>query len=370
MRAGAVAMVFGTRPEVVKLAPVAWVLGPSAVTVHTGQHPATALEPLYADLGLGHPDVALEVARRPRGRQIGEAVAAVTDALQTLAPDIVVVQGDTNSTLAGALAADSLDLPVVHVEAGLRSFDRAMPEERNRIVVDHLAALLCAPTPTAAGHLRAEGIAAERIVITGNTVVDAARRCLPDEATRRAVCARVGVVPDGFVLATFHRPENVDDPGRLREILDALRSLPRPVLLPVHPRTVDRAADHGVTLDGDALRTIEPVGYREFLALEASSALVVSDSGGVQEEVSVLGRPAVIARTSTERPEVIGSFARLVDPGAAIGPAAREVLDDIDASHAALRDRTTPYGDGRAGEHTVAAIEAWSAAAPGPTTIG
>ncbi len=369
MRAGAIAMVFGTRPEAIKLAPLAWVLGPTAVTVHTGQHSLDRLHPVLVDLGLTAPTVAFEVAPRPRGRQVGEAIVAVTEALTALAPEIVVVQGDTNSALAGAIAADALDLPVVHLEAGLRSFDRTMPEERNRVVVDHLATLLCAPTSTAVEHLTAEGIPTDQIVLTGNTVVDATNHCLPDPASCRAVCARFDVTPDDFVLATFHRAENVDDPMRLRAILTTLQDLPRPVLLPVHPRTVERAAASGITIDGGAVRAIDPLGYRDFLAVQSTCAVVVSDSGGVQEEISILGRPAVIARTSTERPEVLGSFAVLVPPGPAIGPAVREVLADVTARHAALHRLPTPYGDGHAGEHAADAIRSL-VAKTGPGTTG
>lgn len=356
MRAGAVAMVFGTRPELVKLAPLAWHLGAAASTIHTGQHPWPALAPLAVDLELPDPDVIGSVSSTPRGRQLGEAVAAVTDELLALAPDVVVVQGDTNSTLAGALAAAGLDLPLVHVEAGLRAFDRALPEERNRIVVDHLADLLAAPTESARTNLRNEGIPETRIAVTGNTVVDAIDRCRPSAHDRARTLDEFGVEPDRYVLATFHRPENVDDRSTLTEIFDALRSLPLPVLVPVHPRTEERARCLGVSLAGGAVRAAPPLGYRQFLALAADAAVIVTDSGGIQEEASVLGRPAVVVRRSTERPEVLGTVTTLVPAGPEIGAAVRRVLDDVPAIHRRLAALPTPFGTGDAASRTIDAL--------------
>ncbi len=357
MRAGSVAVVFGTRPEVVKLAPLLWEMGPTTHTIHTGQHPLPALTPIFADLELTLPDHPCVVSPRPRGRQIGEAIAAVTDALIAIAPEVVVVQGDTNSTLAGAVAASSLDLPLVHVEAGLRAFDRRLPEERNRIAVDHLADLHCAPTETARGHLRSEGIVDASIIVTGNTVVDAARRTLPDPTTRAKGRARWDLTADEYIVATFHRPENVDDPTRLAAIVERLAAMPRPVLFPAHPRTVDRARAAGVALDHGSIRVIAPLGYRDFLALAADAAVLVSDSGGVQEEASILGRPAVILRRSTERPEVIGTFATLVADPAAMAVATHDLLDDLAAVHRRLAALESPFGDGHAAVRIAAAIE-------------
>lgn len=359
MRTGAVAMVFGTRPELVKLAPLLWKIGPVAHLIHTGQHPSESLVEILDDLGVAPPERSGHASGTPRGRQIGEAVATTTEALIACAPDVVVVQGDTNSTLAGALAADSLDLPLVHVEAGLRAFDRALPEERNRIVVDHLADLACAPTTTARDNLLREGIEADRIVITGNTVVDAARRCLPEPVARAAITSRFAVHRGEYALATFHRPENVDDPHRLQAIIDELAQLPLPVLLPVHPRTADRARAAGVELSVGALRAIAPVGFREFLALEADSAFIVTDSGGVQEEASIVGRPAIVVRRSTERPEGLGTVATLVSAGPTIGTTARAFLADLDAIHQRLSGLACPYGDGQSGPRTIAAITAF-----------
>lgn len=354
MRSGAVALVYGTRPELVKLAPLADELGDACVTVHTGQHSAEMLADVARDLGIGPPTVAAAVAARPVHRQVGEAVAAVGDALVELAPDVVVVQGDTNSTLAGALAASGLDLPLVHLEAGLRAFDRGLPEERNRVVVDHLADLLCAPTEVARTHLLDEGCDPHTVVVTGNTVVDAVRAHRPDLDAVAAALARHGVHADAFVLATFHRQENVDDPGQLAAIAAQLATIPLPVVLTVHPRTRDRAAAAGVELAGGSVRVVGPLGFREFLALESACAFLVSDSGGVQEEASIVGRPVVVARRSTERPEVLGTFATLVDAATGIGPAAAALAADVAGAHARLAGVASPYGDG----HTAARVAA------------
>ncbi len=355
MRDGAAAIIFGTRPEAVKLAPLLWEMSRQAYVIHTGQHALDSLTEIMRDVGIGPPQRSVTPADGPAGRRVGHAIDAVIDALAAAAPDVVVVQGDTNSTLAGAIAASTLGLPLVHVEAGLRAFDRQLPEERNRVAVDHLADLLCAPTPAAVAHLRAEGIT-DRVLMTGNTVVDATLRCLPDPLDRVAIRARHGVERDAYVLATFHRQENVDDLDHLETIVDELAALPLPVVFPIHPRTADRAAHLGVTVARGAVTVVPPLGYREFLALAADSALIVTDSGGVQEEASVFGRPVVVVRRSTERPEVEGTVATVVAPGPLIGATARTLLADLPSVHARLRATPSPFGDGTAGRRIVDAI--------------
>jgi UDP-N-acetylglucosamine 2-epimerase (non-hydrolysing) len=268
-----------------------------------------------------------------------------------------VVQGDTNTVLAAAVAANAREVPVVHVEAGLRSRDRRMPEEHNRVVTDHLADLLLAPTETSRSNLLNEGIPDERIVVTGNTVVEAVTELMPKIDDREALAASFGVEPGRFVLSTFHRPENVDDPETLATILAQLAALPYPVLLPLHPRAVARVAEAGL---GDLLGAItvtEPIGYREFLGLGAESAFLVSDSGGVQEEVSVYKRPVLVVRRSTERPEVLGTFAERVEPGPDITRVAAEWSADLEAVHARLAEMPSPYGDGSASQRSVDAIK-------------
>jgi UDP-N-acetylglucosamine 2-epimerase (non-hydrolysing) len=367
MRSGAVALVFGTRPELVKLAPIVHALGDECVTVHTGQHSWDRLEPIAHDLGLGAPTVSVSVPGAPVPHQLGAAIIAVGDALTELSPEVVVVQGDTNSTVAGALAGSGLGLPLAHVEAGLRAFDRTLPEERNRIVVDHLADLLYAPTETSRDHLLAEGCDPTSVTVTGNTVVDAVAASRPDPAATRAVLDRFDVAADGFVLATFHRQENVDAPDRLAAIVTQLATIPLPVVLAVHPRTRDRAARAGVELARGPVRAVDPLGFRDFVALVSACAFLVSVSGGVQEEASIVGRPVLVARRSTERPEVIGTFATLVDPTTGIAPAAAELASDVGAAHDRLAGRPSPFGDGHAASRIVADLRAFVAGDGAPT---
>lgn len=247
------------------------------------------------------------------------------------------------------------EIPLVHVEAGLRSHDRRMPEEHNRVLTDHLADLLCAPTTVAEENLVSEGIPLSRIQVTGNTVVEAVQELMPDAGARHTLLKKYEIEPGAFVLSTFHRPENVDDRGRFETILSQLSALPLPVILPLHPRSSARAAAFGMQDNLVGLRVIDPIGYADFLGLGAESAFLVSDSGGVQEEVSVFKRSVIVVRRSTERPEVLGTFAELVDPNE-IGVVADSWLGDIEGLHARLADLPSPYGDGSASELTVKAI--------------
>lgn len=353
-----VAVVLGTRPEIVKLAGIVSLLGPAARLVHSGQHYSDTLSRIFLDdLGLPEPDVHLAVGGETRGQQIARATGALDTHFAEDRPAAVVVQGDTNTVLAGALAANANDVPLVHVEAGLRSGDRAMPEEHNRVVTDHLADLLLAPTNVARDNLLREGVDPARIVVTGNTVVEAVTRALPDADRRGAVREALGLgAPHSYALATFHRPENVDDAGAFGSILEELEALPIDVVLPLHPRARKRAEAYGLTATLDRLHVIEPLGYADFLALAAEAAVLVSDSGGVQEEVSVLKRPLVVVRRSTERPEVLGTFAHLVGPGPAIGATVSTLLDDLDGVLAELAELPSPYGDGTASQRSHDAI--------------
>lgn len=362
-----VALVLGTRPEIVKLAGVARLLGPRARIVWSGQHWDPALTTtFFAQYGLPRPHHLLTgVGGEPRGRQIGRMVSALSDHLSARPPAAVVVQGDTNTAAAGALAAHCAGIPVVHVEAGLRSFDPGMPEEANRRLIAPLADLHCAPTATAAAHLLREGVEPGRVVVTGNTVVEATLETLPDDATARRIVAEHGVTPGGYVLATIHRPENTDDAARLAQILDQLAAPDLPVLLPLHPRT--RAAVDSFGLRGPVarLRRIEPLDHAGFLALARHCRLLVSDSGGVQEECTVLKRPLVVVRNSTERPEAVrAGFARLARPGHQLALALREMLAD-EAAAERLARLPSPYGSGQASAEIVTALSS-RFLSPGP----
>jgi UDP-N-acetylglucosamine 2-epimerase (non-hydrolysing) len=270
----------------------------------------------------------------------------------------VICHGDTNATLAAALAANSANVPLIHLEAGLRSFDRSMPEEHNRVVADHLADLCLAATDINRANLAAEGIGADKVMCIGNTIVDAVMSILPDEATRQSIVRAAGVVPGEYVVATLHRPENTDDPDILRLIMAALADLSLPVLLPMHPRTLAAADRAGINVNCGSLRTVAPEGYANFLALSAEAAVLVSDSGGVQEEASVVKRPVVVVRRSTERPEILGTFAQLVRPGQDLGPSIEQVLAQKDSIRARLLELPSPYGDGNSARRAAAAITA------------
>ena len=342
-----VTIVCGTRPELIKLAPLVDHFGSACTMIYTGQHYDRSMYSLIRrdvpEPGAFH-ELALGGLRR--GDQLGRAIAAVDEVFAADRPAAVIVQGDTTSALAGALAANACDVPLVHVEAGLRSYDRAMPEEHNRVLVDHLSDLCCAPTSLNRHNLLAEGVADDRVVVTGNTVVEALAHALPTAEEEDTALADLGLKRDRYVLATIHRPENVDDAHNLSTILRELGELPLPVVLPLHPRTAGRIAAFG--LDGllHGLQVIEPQPYRTFLALAHGSAVIVSDSGGIQEEVSVLKRPVVVVRRSTERPEIEGTFGTLVPPGPGVGDAVLPWLDDVEGHRAALREIASPYGTG------------------------
>jgi UDP-N-acetylglucosamine 2-epimerase (non-hydrolysing) len=328
------------------------------VVLHTGQHYDQGLSGTFLDaFGLGEPHAYLGVGGRTRGQQIGLAVRALDDQLAELRPSALMVQGDTNTALAGGLAANARETMLVHVEAGLRSYDRRMPEEHNRVLVDHMGDLLCAPTDVSHKNLLEEGIPESRIRVTGNTIVEAVTELMPAAEERVGLLADYGLGASAFVLSTFHRPENVDDPERFRIVLRQLASLDLPVLLPLHPRSLARAAEHGLGDLLGAIKVIEPIGYREFLGLGAESAFLVSDSGGVQEEVSVYKRTVIVVRRSTERPEVLGTFAELVEPGPGISEIARRWAADLDGLHETVASVPSPYGDGTASARIVAEME-------------
>lgn len=368
-----VAVVLGTRPELVKLAPVIRLLGPAAHLVHTGQHYDADLSGRFlTELGLPEPTLLEGVGGKPRAVQISSALTQL-DALFAAEPPLaVVVQGDTNASLAGALAANARGIPLVHVEAGLRSHDRAMPEEHNRVVIDQLADVLCAATEDNRDLLRAEGVPAGRVAVTGNTVVEAVHEHLPAAEERSALLAAHGVTADRYLLATVHRPENTDDPAALRAILTELAALAAelPVLFAVHPRTKARLEAAGLGHLMAALTPLPPLGYGEFLALARHAAVIVSDSGGVQEETTVLGRPLVVVRRSTERPEAMDSgFAELVAPGRAIGRAVRRRLAEGGSGLGRLADTPSPFGDGLASQRIVALLGAVASGRPARLSV-
>ena len=349
--------VVGARPQFVKAAPVSRALRAShqEILVHTGQHYDDAMSAaFFRDLEMREPAVNLEVGGGSHGAMTGEMLRRLEPVVLERQPDGVLVYGDTNSTLAGAVVAAKVAFAddrrpwLAHVEAGLRSFNRRMPEERNRIVADHLADLLLAPTPTAMANLEREGLAAQA-ELAGDVMVDAYTWAVGHAATRLpAVAAERGA----YLLLTLHRAENVDDPARLRAIL-AGPEVDLPVIFPVHPRTraaIERAAQ---SLP-DNVVAVDPVGYLEMVALEVHARAIATDSGGVQKEAYLAGVPCVTLRSETEWVETVeAGWNRVVD---ADPPALAGALADPEFMR---RDRPRPplYGDGRAAARIVATLE-------------
>lgn len=356
---GWIALVLGTRPEMVKLARIINLLGPDASVIYTGQHHSPAMSTqMQQALRLPPDNAKLGIGGRSRGSQLGLALTKLDQLFESRPPQAVVVQGDTTSALAGALAANARDVPVVHVEAGLRSFDRRMPEEHNRVLIDHLADMCCAPNDMNRNNLLAEGIADERIAVTGNTVVEAVLSSLPPPRNRLTILSRRGLRHRNYVLLTLHRPENVDDPVTLGCILKSLATLPVQVLFPVHPRTLRRIAEYGID---DLLRPLdatEPLNYPDFLAVAKEAAFIVTDSGGLQEEASVLKCPIVVIRRSTERPEIEGVFGVRQPPGPELESVFHSWLATAAARRAYMATASSPYGDGFASHRIVHLVRA------------
>ncbi len=357
-----IALVVGTRPEIIKLGVLARILGDEAYLVHTGQHFDENLSGSFLDtFGLSRPPVRLDcVGGASQGEQFIRIIEGLWPHFAQTRPAVVVVQGDTNTAAAAAQAARFADVPVAHVEAGLRSYDRAMPEEINRMLIGVLADLHCAPTRQAAENLLRAGTDPGSVHVTGNTVVEATVSCLPRGAEADAVLERHGLQPGRYILATVHRAENTDDPVRLHAILTELAKLPLPVVFPAHPRTTAAARSHGLKPALDRLSPVPPLSYGDFLALAHHARLLVSDSGGIQEECTVLKKPLVVVRTSTERPEAVeAGFAGLCDAGREIGETCARLLADPDLP-ARLASTPSPYGDGQASRRIAALVRSFA----------
>jgi UDP-GlcNAc3NAcA epimerase len=302
--------IVGARPQFIKAAPVCRAMRASGshteILVHTGQHYDPAMSDVFfKELGIPAPDYHLGVGSGPHGAQTGAMLVAIERVLMDERPDIVLVYGDTNSTLAGVLAAAKLDIPVAHVEAGLRSYNRRMPEEINRVAADHLASLLFCPSSGAAGNLTREGIT-RGVHVVGDVMADALAESAERAADRSDVLARWGLVPGAFLLATIHRAENTDDTSRLRAIVDTFGRISEPIVFPIHPRTRHALAGLGNPhAELPNLKAIEPVGYLDMIMLERSARLILTDSGGIQKEAYWLGVPCLTLRGETEWVETV-----------------------------------------------------------------
>jgi UDP-GlcNAc3NAcA epimerase len=350
--------VIGNRPQFVKAAAVSHRLRAvgTEVLVHTGQHYDERLSQVFfEELGLPAPEHRLDLGGGTNTAQTARMLAALEPLLHDEAPDVVLVYGDTNSTLAGALAAAQAQIPVAHVEAGMRSDDRTMPEELNRVLTDHASSLLLCPSQAPADRLAAERVQGE-IVVVGDVMVDVAQLLAPRAREDLAPLRTAGVEPGGYVLATAHRAGTVDHPDRLRALVALLAAVPSTVVLPLHPRTRARleAASLLDALVGGGVRVVEPLGYLEFTSLLVHAQAALTDSGGVQKEAYLAGIPCVTMRDTTEWTETVDAgWNTLVglDAGAAVAALARTPP----------AERPPLYGDGRAGERVVEALSRMAA---------
>lgn len=361
-----IVLVVGARPNFVKAAPVlaaAEARGLTTALVHTDQHYDWRLSRVFFDdLRLPEPAVHLDVQSGSHATQTARIMIGFERELRRLDPELVVVVGDVNSTLACALVAAKEHYPVAHVEAGLRSFDERMPEEINRRLVDHVSHLLFTTSAEAGANLRNEGLAHSRIRFVGNTMIDTLVRFL-DEARGRDVAAGLGLAAGAYAVATVHRPENVDDSETLARLTAALASVSRllPVVMPLHPRTRARLEEHGLSSLARNLTTLTPLGYLDFISLVADAALVLTDSGGLQEETTGLGVPCLTLRESTERPETVRLGTNTVvgtDPVRIVAAASAQL------ENGGRMGTLPPLWDGHAGERIAAALEASVAGVP------
>jgi len=349
-----IALPVGARPNYMKIAPLWRMISREKenflpVIIHTGQHYDPEMsEVFFHDLMVPQPDIALSVGAGSHALQTGKAMIELEPVFQGVSPHAVVVVGDVNSTLAGALVAVKMGIPVAHIEAGLRSFDRAMPEEINRVVVDSISNFLFASCRDAVENLRREGVEGGRIHFVGNIMIDSLVRIMPVLKTSE-ILKELHVEHGRYICVTLHRPSNVDDEGALKGILSGIEEVSRnvPVVFPVHPRTRKRIDKLGRKPAGGRLMTIDPLGYIDFMQMMSNSAVVVTDSGGIQEETTYMGIPCLTVRPNTERPITVKEGTnRLINAGAE--DIVREVYSAIERS-----GRPAPkieLWDGRAAE--------------------
>ncbi|WP_456423838.1 non-hydrolyzing UDP-N-acetylglucosamine 2-epimerase [Thermococcus sp.] len=351
------AFVFGTRPEIIKLSPVIRAfleLGIEPLLIHTGQHYDYEMSRVFLEeLELPPIDHHLEVGSGSQAEQTGKAMIKIERVLMDERPDVTLVQGDTNTVLAGALASVKLKIPVVHVEAGLRSFDRTMPEEINRILADHASEVLFPPTEEAKRNLEREGIT-ENVYVVGNTIVDAVLQNAEVAEKKSDVLERFSLKPKEYVLITAHRAENTDSKENLEKLVEILESLPMRGIYPMHPRTRNRLKEFGLLERVEAIENLivtKPLGYLDFLKLEKNAFAIMTDSGGIQEEAIILNVPCLTLRYNTERPETVeagGNILVGLEKERAIGYLNRLINDK--KFYETMANAPNPFGDGRAGK--------------------
>ena len=342
--------IIGTRPEIIKMAPIIRVCEKKDlqnIIIHTGQHYNFNMDKIFfEELRLPNPHYNLNIGSGTQGEQTSKIISRVEKALLDEKPDVILVQGDTNTVLGASLAAVKLNIKIGHVEAGLRSFDRNMPEEINRVLTDHIASYLYSPTIVASKNLINEGISQDNIFLTGNTIVDAIF-----QHTKYAKEIELPFPLKGdYLLVTIHRAENVDDPERLKNILSGLRKISSlysyEIILPIHPRTKNMIEKNHISTG--TINIIEPLGYLPFLKLLMMAKLVLTDSGGVQEESCILGVPCITLRENTERPETIEVGANVL-----VGFNQEKIISAVPHMLNKKREWDNPFGDGRSGEKII-----------------
>lgn len=359
-------IVGGARPNFVKIAPIVLALNRARKTyvdesinlvlVHTGQHSDFALSgALFSQLGLPEPDYNLGISGGGHGEQTGRILQSLEPVMLQESPDVLIVVGDVNSTLAAAICASKLGVPVAHVEAGLRSFDKTMPEEINRILTDSISDLLFVSEPSGIKNLNSEGVSPDRVFHVGNVMIDSLLSNL-EKVDQLTTCSDFGLEEKNFVLATLHRPSNVDDAEKLEKLLLSLREIAREtkVVFPVHPRTLASARKHGLDkflIETENFRVIEPQPYFEFISLLKNASLTLTDSGGIQEESLVLGTPCVTLRESTERPVTLDSGMNMLCP-----LEQSEILSAIRKMQTTERKFIPEFWDGQAADRIVKII--------------
>ncbi|MFC1906249.1 non-hydrolyzing UDP-N-acetylglucosamine 2-epimerase [Chloroflexota bacterium] len=350
-----VSVVTGTRPEIIKMSSVIRELewgNFSFFILHTGQHYSYYLDKIFfKELELPEPKYNLEVGSGSHAWQTGKILIGIEKILLEEKPDVVLVEGDTNSVLAGALAAAKLDINVGHIEAGLRSNDKNMPEELNRILTDHLSDYLFAPTDKARDNLISEGIHTENIYITGNTIVDAVHQNAKIAQRKSQVLDELGLKQREYFLVTVHRQENVELEERMKGILEGLglvyQKFRLALIYPIHPRASRSIKKFGLEIPS-GVKLIEPVGFLDFLTLETNAALILTDSGGIQEESCILNVPCVTLRDSTERPETIEAGSNVL-----AGASPEVILNSVKRMLPVKREWQNPFGDGKTGNRIV-----------------
>ena len=354
-----IAIVLGTRPEIIKISPIIRECkkqGLEYFILHTGQHYSYNLDKIFfEELELPSAKYNLDVGSGSHAEETGNMLIGIEKVLKEEKPDIILVEGDTNTVLAGALAASKLHIKIGHVEAGLRSYDRTMPEEINRVLVDHVSDYLFVPTERAKKNLLREGIEENKIFVTGNTIVDAVFQNLEIAKRKVDILNKLNLNSEEYFLVTAHRQENVDDKERLKCILDGLELIYNkfnlPLIYPIHPRTMKRLKEFGLEVP-EGIRLIEPLGFLEFSQLEANAKLVLTDSGGVQEETCILRVPCVTLRDNTERPETLEVGSTVL-----VGVNQNKILEGVEKMLNKERNWKNPFGDGKAGSKIIKVLE-------------